>query len=78
MNRLLLELGILATLLAFEIWNVSTARKRGRVFMGLRPIIKSVEPKDFRTAIILRMVWIFVIVIIVILRIVVFYCGRAT
>jgi hypothetical protein len=48
-------------LLLFEAWNVSTAKRRGSVFLKLRPILEKVEPEDFRTALILNRVFIAVI-----------------
>lgn len=67
----------MVAMLIFGIWNVSTARRRGRVFVKLRPMIKSVEPKDFKTAIILNIVFIFLVAIVAVWRVVVFcYYGR--
>jgi hypothetical protein len=61
MSRFLLELSIVMALLLFEVWNVSTAKKRGSVFLKLRPIIEKVEPEDFKTALMLNRVLIAVI-----------------
>lgn len=61
MSRFLLELSLVMALLLFEVWNVSTAKRRGSVFLKLRPIIEKVEPEDFRTALILNRVFIAVI-----------------
>jgi hypothetical protein len=61
MKRFLLELAVLLALLTFEIWNVGTARKRGAVFLKFRPISARYEAKDFKTAVLLNIVWIVVI-----------------
>jgi hypothetical protein len=68
MKEPLLEAGILIPLLLFEIWNVGTAKRRGRVFLKLRPIIRSIEPEDFRTALVLNAVFVVVIVLVIALR----------
>lgn len=68
MREPLLEAAILIPLLLFEIWNVCTARRRGRIFLKLRPIIKRVEPDDFRAALVLNAVFIGVILLVIALR----------
>lgn len=57
MRQALLEASILIPLLLFEIWSVCTARRRGRIFLKLRPIIKRIEPEDFRAALLLNAVF---------------------
>jgi len=69
MRQMFLEAGILVPLLLFEIWNVCTARRRGRIVLKLRPIVKSVESEDFRTALVLNAVFIGVIVLVIALRV---------
>lgn len=68
MKKPLLEAAILISLLLFEIWNVCTAKRRGCIYLGLRPIIRSVETDDFRTALVLNAVSIGVIILIIALR----------
>lgn len=68
MRQAILEASILIPLLLFEIWNVCTARRRGRIFLKLRPIIKSIEPEDFRTALVLNAVFVGVITVVIALR----------
>jgi len=69
MQRLLIEMGILVPLLAFEIWNVTTAKKRGSIFLKLRPIDQRVEPKDFKMAIVLNLVFVVIISTMLVLRV---------
>jgi len=68
MNELLLEACILIPLLLFELWNVLTAKRRGSIFLKLRPINKRTEPEDFRTALALNIFFIGAILIVIGLR----------
>jgi hypothetical protein len=68
MKELFFEAAILTPLLLFETWNVCTARRRGAIFLKLRPIIKSVEPEDFHAALALNVLFIGAILAAIALR----------
>jgi len=63
------DLAILIALLLFELWNVCTARKRGRVFVSLWSYEKKRHPRDFHVALFLNVGWVLVIVIVMFMRI---------
>jgi len=69
MRGIVFEVSFLLLLLSFEVWNVFTARRRGRIFWKLTPIRKDIEPKEFRTALVFNTVFIGMIVSVMILRI---------
>ena len=69
MGRLWQELIILWSVLLFQIWNVSTAKRRGKIYVSLWMYSKKRDSKSFRAALFMGVVWIVAILAVMLQRI---------
>ena len=61
---------ILACLLLFQVWNIATARKHGKIFLTFSTYLKEREPREFRVAFLLNLIWSVVIAIVTLIYVI--------
>ena len=57
MNKGQLTLSLTVVILLFQIWNLYSSQKTGRIYLGLLSYKKSAENNDFRVGVICNVIW---------------------